>query len=349
MFKKLWWSSKPFVWTEEEAAARLQISEAEVRALVEDCKLTAARVGGHFRFTDRDLSQFISHAGSLGQPKRKKLAAAVASAILLVSVTVWAFPLPVGQWGDQLRSQMWFSSAPTQLPPLDTAVGFHRTLTSEESAASGTAENLSLYMESLHNSTTRYPWPLYVELNTNHGNGADGVGIYSRLRTSGSGWGTGIHSEAIIRGIGTNIGYNAEMSPMVDGGRTIGLNIQAKNGYGAEIANKWSQEAINLQTDPNVGWDVGIKFDGARVNNGIHFTPASSGQRAIWVQGNYTVGLDMGQLPIRMNAGTPIQLEETSQITISFNQTAQRIEFKNGNMLLGYISALTDASGGKMN
>lgn len=343
--------NKPFLWTEDEVATRLRISVEEVRMLVNQGKLTGARVGEHLRFTEQDFSQFLIHAGSVGVAgRRSKLIAGLTAALLLISVTAWALPSSVGKWGEQLWSQMWFSGTPTQLPPLDTAVGFHRALTPEESVIPGTAQNLSLYMESLHNSSQRYVWPLYVEVNTNHtGPNNDAVGIYSRLRNSGPGWATAIHAEAIINGTGTNIGYNGEMSPLVWGGRTIGMNLQAKNGYGGQVANQWSTEAINIQTDPNVGWDVGIKFDGTRVNQGIHFTPSSQGQRAIWVQGNYIVGLDVGSLPIRMNAGTPIQLEATSQITVSYNPSTQRIEFKNGTRVLGYISTGPDASGGKMN
>lgn len=351
MSKSVSWWNQPFAWTEEEAAARLRITEDELRALVDSGRLTAARVGPHLRFTDRDLAALLEKSGSLGRKAHARPAAFMAAAaVALVTAAAWAIPWSQALPGAvPLSSHMIFSSAPTQTPPLDTGVGFYRKLTAAEGAGSGTAENLSLYMENTTGSATRYPWPFYVELNTNH-QGGDGVSMYARLRNAGPGWATGVHSEAIITGTSsTNIGFNAEMSPMVGGTRTIGVNLQAKDGYGGVTANQWSHQAVNIQSDTNVGWDTGIKFDTVRTNTAVHFSPQSSGQRAIWVQGNYTVGVDVGNLPIRMNAGTPVQLEATAQITMSFNQSLQRIEFKNGTRLLGYVSAQADASGGKMN
>jgi excisionase family DNA binding protein len=344
--------------TEQEAAARLRISEDELRAEVEQGRLTAARVGGHLRFTERDLAGFARRAGSLGPRAPRRVAWAIAGSILLVATVAWAVP-----WSEiipgatPLYSFMNFSSSPPQhLPPLDPGVGFYRTLTADESSHAGTSQNLGLYMEDLactpqstpSCTSQRSPWPLYVELNTNHMQG-DGVPIYARLRTAGSGWGAGVHSEAIISGPSTSIGFNAEMSKKQDsGGRSIGLNLLAKARYQGQV-NEASDEAINIQTDPDSRWNTGIHFDSSKVYTGIHFDASSSGNRAIWVEGNYAVGVDLGSTSLRMNAGTAIQLENTGQITISFNPTAQRIEFKAGDRLLGYISALNDASGGKIN
>lgn len=204
-----------------------------------------------------------------------------------------------------------------------------------QSGRYGTSQILSPIMEIDKQATPGYgvyEWPLYIQLSSNEDTG-DQVGAYVREFSSGANWAAGFHVESFGGGAGgTKIGYNAEMH-RYGPERSIGVNIQTKNDAPAHPAS-FGDQAINIQSDAGVGWASGVQFDNAVVKQGINFTPKSSGERAIWIQGHYSVGLDAGKNPIRVSAGTPIQLDEAGQITVAYNPTTRQIEFKNGADLL---------------
>jgi hypothetical protein len=254
----------------------------------------------------------------------------IVSAAYLIPYTI--LPGAVG-----LHSRMGFGES-VEAPPLNTSVLLTRKI-SRELNENSTAQLLSLVMENDNTNYPLFPWPFYIQLTTNHDEG-DAVGSYVRLITSGTGWSAGHHSEVIQSGSGTNIGMNVEMSKPSGAGRTIGLNLQAEQGYGDVKAAFWGDEAINIQTDADSGWDTGIKFNAARMNTGIEFSDQSKGNRGIWLKGRFAVGIDLANNNLRINQGAKLELEETGQITISFNQRLQRIEFKNDSAVLGYIDTV---------
>ncbi|MEM8535380.1 MAG: hypothetical protein AAGF95_31390 [Chloroflexota bacterium] len=116
-------------------------------------------------------------------------------------------------------------------------------------------------------------------------------------------------------------------------GRVIGLNIHGVDwdldDTGKELPPKPTQlsEAINIKTFAQASW-----------NTGLHFDTDSRGTRAILIEGDWNVGLDMGEHNIRMEAGSKIFLEGTSMISILWNAEKARIEFRFGDKVLGYLS-----------
>lgn len=244
--------------------------------------------------------------------------------------------------GGPLQSMQWFDQQPA-LPPLNTSVLLARK-TTHELCDDCVGSALTLIYEQGESGNTVNPWPFYVQLDTSHASGA-ATGSNARIYNRSTGWAASHHSEGIAYSAGsTNIGFNAEMSPLVDGARLIGLNVLAKDGYAGQMAGLWSTEAINIQNDQNVGWTTGIKFDRTRMENGIEFSPESSATRAIWLRGKFGAGLDVGSNNIRMNAGAKVCFEETDQICMRYNGKKARLEFVNGSSVFAYLSVTKGAN-----
>ncbi|MGO8947346.1 MAG: hypothetical protein ACLQUY_06735 [Ktedonobacterales bacterium] len=177
---------------------------------------------------------------------------------------------------------------------------------------------LSLIYEVSQDATDSYAYPLYVQLRTAHTTG-DCTGINSTMFQTGDGWATAIHAEPHQDdGAGITIGLNVEASRSAGTGRIIGANIEAANGYG--------DQGINIQSGPVSTWGTGLNFDWN-----------SQGTRAIWIQGNWVVGLDLGNNHMRMNAGQKICLEPTEAVYLTYNPSSQRIEFwRDGDMVASF-------------
>lgn len=267
----------------------------------------------------------------------------VALAVSLVAATAYAIPPLTTLPGSTPLTRYGRSGDVAHPVPFSGLTMLQRGVTVDETLLSGVIGGVGVYVENPYPTTTIHPWAFYAETRTAH-NAAGAVATYARLRNEGGGWATAAHAEAIATGSGTSIGSNVEVSPMASGtGRVVGIVVQAKAGYGGETSTRWTNEGLLLQSDPGVGFVDGVRLECA-TGNGIHFTSRSSSTRAIWIEGSHTVGLDVGASPIRMNVGTPIQLEATGQITIVFANG--RIEFRNGATVLGYIA---NVSGGRMN
>lgn len=269
----------------------------------------------------------------------------LALALLLVCSTAHAQTPMAGAMPVQTRMRFGVDTVP---PPLNASLEYRRTLDGDQNggALGGTAQALGLYMESLH-GTLLHPWAFYAELRTSNGGVANGVVMYARLRNEGSAWGAGIHSEVIASGPSTTIGVNVEPSPMTGAGRVIGINVQAVDGYGDTHPHIATNEGINLQTGLGASFVDGIRFNGTQTTTGIHFDTGARGTRAIWIEGLFATGIDLGSSPLRMNGGTPIMLEAGGRIQIVYG--SGRIWFKNGSRVLGYLVVDASASGGRLN
>ena len=248
-----------------------------------------------------------------------------------------------------IAGAQFFGPTPTTMPPMDAPVRYVRTLDATTGAGRAdhtTHDVIGVYMENLTGSALRHPWPLFVDLRTNHAAGAGGVSVYSRLRNEGSGWAASFHTDTIASGTGTTIGVNIEPTPMA-AGRVIGLNIQTTAHYLGAPATRGANQAINIQSGPGMTYGDGILFDGAACNSGIHFGPTSHGARAIAIEGVYPVGIDLGDAPLRMNAGTSIQLEASGAITVTYQ--SGKIIFRNRSRVLGYLVTDATANGRRLN
>lgn len=266
----------------------------------------------------------------------------LALALMLVCSTAHAQSLAAGTAATPLVARQTFEASPVGGPWLNASVAHFRAV--QPSTASGVTMLHGLYLESVLGSSL-LPWAFYAELRTAHAIGA-GVVNYARLRNEGAGWGAASHSEVIASGGGTSIGSNVEMSPMGGAGRTVGINVQAHDGYGGQASGQWTSAGVMLQSDPTVGFVDASRYECSAVT-GIHFTESSRSQRAVWIEGEHTVGLDVGDSPIRMNAGTPIQLESTGTVTMRY--LPGRIEFRMGARVIATIVTNASASGGRLN
>jgi len=132
---------------------------------------------------------------------------------------------------------------------------------------------------------------------------------------------------------------------MEGSGRVIGVNIQAVDGYEDVHPHLPTHQGINLQSQPQTRFIDGIRYE-CRSTTGLHFAPGSSSTRAIWIEGAHDVGIDTAA-PIRMQAGTPLQLEGTAQIQMVYANG--RIEFRNGTRVLAWIATNATATGGRLN
>jgi len=93
------------------------------------------------------------------------------------------------------------------------------------------------------------------------------------------------------------------------------------------------EEAINIQSDPRAQWKIGI-----------HFDQGSKGTRAVRIEGEFVVGIEMGNNSIRMNKGAELIFEETGRFYVKYNPATDRIEFHNrtdaqNDKIIGYIRA----------
>jgi len=272
--------------------------------------------------------------------KRALSISLLACVILAASIAAAAYYVPTS-YGDALYSWMdW--GAIVDSPPLNGSVVWRREIDAGETNP-GTSSVLALYQHQGNETAARYPWTLYAELNTHHSQGADGTAINGRIWNQGSGWGAGVHVETHATASNTTIGVNVESNASTNAGRTIGINVQSRGGEGDHELD----QGINLQSSDTTSYTDGIRFDHATTQTGINFAADSCGTRAIWIQGQYAVGLDVGSNPIRMREGTPIQLEHTGAVTLRY--VAGRIEFRYGGRVLGYLVTDASANGARMN
>ena len=196
---------------------------------------------------------------------------------------------------------------PATQPPLDSSLTYLRGQKTD-TPPGHTQEILSLISEVT--AKQAYAWPLYIQLTTAHDKG-DAVGATTRIISTGAGWSTGFHTETFHdAGTGTTIGVNIEPHKKVEAGRSIGLNIQAVDWAmnSATPPLTTIDEAINIQTAPQ-----------ARFATGLHFDTNSRGERAIGLDGNWRVGLDLGS--------APLAFQHDDGISLRYVKAKQRLEF----------------------
>lgn len=270
--------------------------------------------------------------------------ASYVAAFLALCSVAYALPTPSPLPGSVVMPNYGISGTVANPPPTNAAMALYRGVSEAEATTTGVVETAGFYMEHARGGSSVHPWGVYSEVRSNHALGADAVALYGRLRNDGTGWGAAIHAEPIATGTGTTIGVNVEASPMGTG-RVLGINVQAKNGYGTEHPGVWTNEGINLQSDPGVSYVDGIRYE-CSAWTGMHFAPTSQTTRAIWIQGTHVVGIDTSA-PIRLQAGVPLQLEGTAQVQLVFDHG--RIEFRNGARVLAYIAIDGTANGARIN
>jgi hypothetical protein len=114
------------------------------------------------------------------------------------------------------------------------------------------------------------------------------------------------------------------------------LNIQASDVELDQTTRDTTiDRAIGIQCQPK-----------ARFMNGIHFDPTSRGSRAVVIDGQWDVGVDVGAGGIRMTRDAELAFEEGARFFLKYNSATERIEFHNrsegADPVIAYIA--TDAA-----
>jgi hypothetical protein len=228
------------------------------------------------------------------------------------------------------------SASSLSLPALDSFVTWARR--DVVNAAPGyTTEVLSLIGEGSEQNS--YLWPLYVELRGTTNDAATikssqsaGTMVRALVRSSGSPWTAGFHSEIahgreslesgkIVATKGTSILFNGEMRSYGTAGETIGVNLQCVY---SDANSKECDHAINIQAgSASTTWRDGIHFDSAGSYNtgkvGINFD-----------QSRYHLGLDLANNSMKLNGGQKISLEESGAVFIWYNPATRKVEIIKG-------------------
>jgi len=162
-----------------------------------------------------------------------------------------------------------------------------------------------------------YPYTLGVRLDTAH-TGGDAVGSYLLLHNRASGWAAAYHTDVYHYGSGNSIGVNIEPRRQSPEGRVLGVNIQTRDLS--------VDEGINLQSGPGAGYTAGIRFD-----------QGSFGQRAIAIDGEFEVGVDLGVNDLRLQPGARIYLGQNVYFVL--NPKSNQVELHNGDTVLWAVPA----------
>lgn len=201
-----------------------------------------------------------------------------------------------------LTQAEWFGPTQPAAPPLSDNARWLKT-GKQENCPGCTSNILSLIYDQ-PDSLEAFPWASYTQVTSRQRQG-DAVGHFVRMFDYGS-WAAAYHAETLSRTNKTSILYNGEMSPMAGySGRTIGVNLQAKNGYGSSPGDRYSDQAINIQSDAGAGWKVGINFD-----SGV----------------TTTTGIAMNN--------QQICFDPANELCLKYNPGTQRLELRRGSTLL---------------
>lgn len=260
--------------------------------------------------------------------------AGIAGAVLLTGTAVAGTIVYTS--GATLQQYMQYQSSVTP-PPLDSMVTWGRTDVPGATQGS-TSELLSLISDG--SQTNSFMWPLYIELRGTTSGDATmptsqsvGATVRSVVRSAGSPWTAGYHSELahgrtdwasgpLVATQGTSILFNGEMRSFSTGGNTIGLNLQCVY---TDSTSQHCDNGINIQTGAaTTYWQNGIHFD----SNGNYI----SGNIGInFDQSHYNMGIDLADNSLRMNAGQKIIMEKNGTVYVWFNQVTGMVEVvKNG-------------------
>jgi len=343
------------LYTLDQTCQLLHLSTDQLQDELDNNNLRAI----HFPFGDRivgkDLKKYINKHQHTSRSKLSRRPAFITATILMLSTTAFAMSsFPAWQHVSVPPIKSVFSNYDsiehifTEWAPVDAPIQFNRfNDQSNVNSPGATHSIMSLQFNNKVAGGESFPWPLFVNLDTDHGSG-DGVSGLFRLHNRDQGWSASTHMDGLAYGTGTTIGSNIEMLNLnQDNDSVFGLNIQSK-AYEAK-------SAINIQTAPigqndplwqpgmNGSWETGIRFQSgngteSHIGTGIEFGPNTYGDRGIWLQGDFEAGIDLGQNNLRMNAQSKIEFEATGQVAMRYNPDTYRIEFLYGEEVIGFLN-----------
>lgn len=260
----------------------------------------------------------------------KGLRASMTAGMLMAGAAV---AITFAQDVDRPTHQSPQRDAAPRLPPLDSLTTWGRTDLAGANAVGYTTEVLSLVTDGSQSNS--YQWPLYVEMRgTTNGNATQqssqsaGAVIRGVVRSPGSPWTAGVHSEIAhgetawlagkpVATTGTSIAFNGEIRSFSTGGVTTGLNLQCVY---TDSTSKFCDNGINIQAGAaSTYW-----------HNGIHFEAAgnySSGNIGInFDRSQYNIGIDLANNSLRMNAGQKFILDKDGAAYISYDATKDVVQ-----------------------
>ncbi len=214
-----------------------------------------------------------------------------------------------------------FSVTQPPVPPLNSPIVWSRQ--HDEDGTVGTHQTLSIIQK--ETASHAFPWPLYIQLETEHDEG-DAVGVYVRKNsTAGAGWSTAYHTDLYNTAAytGTTIGANIEVvNPAKPNARAIGVNVMARSDGGG------------------LGGDAALNVQGGSWDHGIHFDIGSFGGTALKVDGTWDAGVDLNGNDLRLGCGRLVLGEdEGGEVALKYDPSRKRIIITKGKREIWEIQA----------
>jgi|GEM_PF-1947200 len=348
--------------TPEEVARLLRLDARAVMEEVHAGRLKALKCGNQWRIPRSALQEFQQSQGISAILPRRIGALALAGGLILACaglVLAQGFRFPFPMWQEQaieigpqealFRDDQRVDEISDTWHPVNAPLDYRRFNDAPNPEGTGLTHMLMSLQQrnELPPGSWSFPWTQFVSLDTNHDFG-DGLGTSIRLDNRGAGWASAQHVDALAWGTGTTIGSNIEtIDAGGHGAFVVGANVQNK-GFRGNVG-------MQVQTGPfpwthplwqpgmDGGWDVGFRLQGMEgagfYGTGIELGPRTHGQRGMWIRGNYTIGIDLGANDLSMRSGSRVELSRQDQVAMRFNAGRNRIEFLQGNEVIGYLDA----------
>lgn len=341
-----------------DVARMLRVEESDVRMEIEAGRLRAVTIGSRNRIAESDLNAYlwvlnINPAIRRFPGARFLIAAAIISVSTCLTAATSEFPFPEWQHQQTPPEKTLFKDQdvigagdPERFPPVNAPLDYRRF--NEAGNPGGIAFTHSLmslqHQNNLAPGSFSFPWTLFINLDTNHDRG-DGVASYLRLHNRRDGWATGSHVDAIAHGQGTTLGTNVETIDRYGDAFIVGMNVQNK-GFIGDVG-------MQIQTGPlprshpwwqpgmNGGWETGIRLAGhsrsGHYGTGIELGRRTTGNRGLWIRGDFNTGIDLGGNDLRMAAGSRLELSYDGTVAMRYNAHRGHIQFLNGEEVIAFL------------
>lgn len=346
------------LYTVPEVARRLRVDIEDINYEIDQGHIQTIAIGNKVRVERESLNRFLEKRDinkAIFDKQRNWHWGVLGVLLMAGSVTAMTLVSPFPGWMPETINpqQAVFLEAgnpaepdPARFAPIEAPLDYKRFNVTPVDEGTGITHMLtSLQLQNdVPPGSWSFPWTLFTKLDTNHDFG-DGVGSIVNVNNRGAGWATGYHVDSIAEGTGTTLGSNIEMLNLSGDAYMVGMNVQNK-AFRADVG-------LQIQTGPlpenhrwwepgmDGSWQTGIRLEGAPdfgyYGTGIELGLNTHGDRGIWVRGNYANGIDLGTNDLTMQAGTRLELDTATEIALTFNKANGRIEFVNGDEVIGFL------------
>ncbi len=347
---------KKMLYNISEVASYLGVNIEDIDHEIDQGQLETITVGNKLLVTSTALQAFLSTRKIPEQRPSHQRWVYPALFIMLMAGAAMGMVFPFPDWQSQIIGpQSAFykdvkvagTGDPERYVPINAPLDYRRLNQAANPGGRGFSHTLiSLqHQNDVASGALSFPWTFFVNLDTNHDRG-DGVASNINVHNRGSGWASGYHVDSYAWGNGTTLGSNIEIRDVAGlGAYTVGMNIQNKGfpgNIGMQIqAGPFPQSHRFWKPGMDGSWQTGIKLSGkpglAYFGTGMEFGPNTTGDRGIWLRGEFQAGIDMGNNDLRMNAGAAVQFAGDQAVALRFNDSRQRLEFMYDNHVIAFL------------